>query len=76
MTDWYDEALRATDAQVSAMLEALIDRESLGDVLGQLSAIAEEKGIHIRENWGDKQLAQDWLNASGRLLGIAEMTPL
>lgn len=76
MTDWYASGVRASDAQVNAMLEALIDRESLGELLGRIAAIAEEKGGHILASYGDKRLAQDWVDAGGRLLGIAEMTPL
>ena len=57
-------------------IEAMIDAESLGEFLGRVAAIAGEKAEHIRSNWGDKRLAQDWDTAADTLSTLAEACEL
>lgn len=41
-------------------LESFIDQANLGAVLEALSDIVGEKSEHIRSNWQDDGLADDW----------------
>jgi hypothetical protein len=49
---------------LTAALEALIDRHSLADVLLDLAFIAAAKADHIRENWQDSVTAKNWDKAA------------
>ena len=48
-------------------LEAMVDRNNLGDVLQGLAEICYGKGAHIRETWQDPTLAGLW-NKAGRAI--------
>jgi hypothetical protein len=49
---------------LTAALEALVDRHSVADVLLDLAFICAEKGAHIRENWQDSVTAKSWDKAA------------
>jgi hypothetical protein len=44
-------------------LEAIVDRNSLPEVLEALSQICYEKAEHIETNWLDTELAKAWRKA-------------
>lgn len=56
-----------SDPKDMAVIEALIDRYSLANVVEALVAICGEKADHIESNWQDADLARDW-TTDARLL--------
>lgn len=52
----------------SALLEQLVDRYSMPEVIASLAVICSEKADHIRTSYADISLARGWDTAS-RLLG-------
>jgi hypothetical protein len=50
-----------------AVLEELVDADSLDGVLEALAAICREKADHIRANYDDRSLARAWAIAGIRL---------
>lgn len=42
------------------MLEQIIDKHGLANVLGHISDICNEKAIHVATNWQDTSLAKAW----------------
>lgn len=53
-----------TETPMTEVLEALIDKHSLLDVLVGLELVCAEKAEHIRANWQDGQLAKAWDKAA------------
>ena len=53
-------------------LETMIDRMSLQTVLEHLMTICGEKAEHVRTNWQDEGLAQDWEKAGLQIDAVAE----
>lgn len=51
-------------------LEMLVDAHSMADVLDALEIIANEKAVHISENWQDRPLAKLWANAARQIDGL------
>ena len=47
----------------SEILELMVDRVSLYEVLSMLEAICTEKADHIEITYGDKDLAAMWMKA-------------
>jgi hypothetical protein len=43
-----------------ALLEDIVDRSGLANVLGGLAYIAREKADHLRSNWQDEKSARGW----------------
>lgn len=61
-------------------LEALVDQNSLTDVLYALAEMCHEKADHVRSNWQDAIAAKEWDTAGRRIGrttdGIAKATHL
>jgi hypothetical protein len=55
----------------SVVLEGMIDKHGLYDVLDMLAEVCTEKAEHIRTNWQDKKLASVW-DQAGRALTVAQ----
>ena len=55
---------------LEGMLEALVDRHGLGNVVDMLGFICDEKAEHIAHNWQDASLAKLWIKA-GKACAIA-----
>jgi hypothetical protein len=53
------------------LLEQLIDKSTLADVLDSLAEIAHAKAQHIQENWQDVSLARTWDCAGKRIESCA-----
>ena len=53
------------------VLEEIIDSSSLRQLVSALVQLAHEKAEHIRTNWQDRPLANDW-NRAGNLLETLE----
>ena len=53
-------------------LETAIDKVSLGELLGAISAICEEKAEHILSSYGDEGLARTWSKAANQIGKLAE----
>jgi hypothetical protein len=53
------------------LLEQLIDKSTLADVLDSLAEIAHAKAQHIQENWQDVSLARTWDSAGKRIESCA-----
>jgi hypothetical protein len=51
------DIVKSTDQDV---LEALVDRYSLANVIEALVAICSAKEDHVREAWQDQDLARGW----------------
>lgn len=49
------------------LLEAMMDRHSLMDVVAELRNISYEKEGHVAEAWGDRGLASAWARAGKAL---------
>jgi len=49
------------------MVEKLIDKYSVGDVLIMIGDICNEKAAHIQMNWQDERLAIKW-NEAGQVV--------
>jgi len=58
--------------QEKELLESLIDRYNMAEVLNALSEIAYEKADHVRTNWNDEPLARAW-EASALAIDKAEI---
>jgi predicted metalloenzyme YecM len=56
----------ADKESMTEVLERLIDKNSLLDVLIGLELVCSEKAAHIAENYQDKKLAAKWNRASAR----------
>lgn len=57
-------------------LETAIDKTSLGELLGAISAICSEKADHVRSNWGDRGLARAWDKMADRIGKLADKCEL
>ena len=53
------------------LLESMIDKISLKDVVSLLAEVASAKADHIRETWHDEELAEEWDINCGQLLETA-----
>lgn len=53
---------------VEDILEAMIDKHSLKEVVDFLVCVCAKKSAHLRENWGDDIQAGDWSRAAHALL--------
>ena len=53
--------------QEQDVLEALIDKRSIEDVVSTLADICFLKAAHIRENWQDNILADTWRKRAAAL---------
>ena len=42
------------------VLESLVDKYGLGEVVSRLALVVEAKAVHIRDNWQDETLASRW----------------
>lgn len=60
MATAYETGNAATDVEMSEMLEGLVDRWTLTDVLEQLARVCGEKAEHLRSNWQDNESARVW----------------
>lgn len=49
------------------ILEKMVDRYGMAVLVGMLSEIASEKAEHVRSNWQDEDLAEDWEATANRL---------
>ena len=49
---------------LTAALEALVDRHSVHAVLLDLAAVCFDKGDHLRSNWQDELTAKTWDRAA------------
>lgn len=56
---------------LTEILESLVDRHSLVDVLVGLELVCAEKAEHIRHNWQDRVTAKDWDVASRACVAAA-----
>jgi len=59
-----------TEGELAAdeiLLEELLDRHGMKQVLESLAKICYEKSTHIESNWGDRVLIESWKRAGGRL---------
>ena len=59
------------NAQIDA-LEAMIDNNSLGDVLDLIAEVCSAKADHILTNWQDEATADQWDRYAAALLGLRE----
>lgn len=63
---------------VADILEPIVDKYGLLNVMVALQCMCEEKAEHLRANWQDETLAQQWDTASRHfersLRGIADLT--
>jgi hypothetical protein len=60
---------------VANTLEAMIDKHGLGHVLTGLELVCTEKAAHIRHNWQDNNLANEWDRQAKAIHKIADKTP-
>jgi hypothetical protein len=58
--------------EIAETLEALIDTNSVCYVLNEIVQIAYGKTEHIRSNWGDANLAQEWEALARNLDALAD----
>lgn len=49
---------------VCAIVESIIDRHGLVELLTAIECICSEKAVHVLVNWQDKQTSQHWARAS------------
>jgi hypothetical protein len=61
-----------TQAQRVEALEALVDSETLGDVLIALHLVCLEKAEHLRCNWQDELTAKVWERAANAVRKASE----
>lgn len=54
-------------ANYQETLEALVDRHGLFSVLNCLSGICGRKAEHIKSNWQDSNLAENWESAESAI---------
>lgn len=52
-------------------LEPLVDSNTLSGVLLSLARLCNEKAEHIRDNWQDKALADEWDRQAKRIDSVA-----
>ena len=52
-------------------LEELVDRWTLGGLLNGLATICAEKAEHVRSNWQDDEMADQWSRDGGRIARTA-----
>jgi hypothetical protein len=57
-------------------LESLLDQSSLPELITELAAICYGKADHIRTNWQDEQLADQWAKAAHKLCHVAVSRPI
>ena len=61
--------LKTTDeTNPEDVLEAMIDKYTLSEVIDFAICICSKKASHLRENWGDEIQAGDWSRAAHALL--------
>jgi hypothetical protein len=53
-----------TPNEFGLLVESLIDKHTLKDLLEAIGNIALEKSYHIKENWQDEVTAKTWESAS------------
>lgn len=53
------------------VLESLVDKTNMADVVNLLSEIADLKEQHVLENWQDRALASAWRRVSAKLRNCA-----
>ena len=53
-------------------LEAIIDKNSLHEVLNALADICAQKADHIQSSYQDKPLAKTWMKASKKLTELED----
>lgn len=66
---------RQTTQEDQDRLEEMIDRTSLGAVLGSLTIVCLEKAEHIASNWQDDGLATEWARSARRIAKLADTLP-
>jgi hypothetical protein len=64
--------MKTTTPQARRLLEGLIDSHGLSSVLEMVSEVCEDKGDHIRADWQDEVLANQWETAGMRVYRAAE----
>lgn len=64
-----DRHLTPADMQA---IEAMIDRTDAGALVAAVGYICGEKAQHIRENWQDNRLAQEWQRRAGQCERLAD----
>jgi len=55
------------------MLEALMDRHGLGELLSIIVDICHRKSEHVRSNWQDEVGAKNWTHAARNIDRVAAM---
>lgn len=58
-----------TEAELE-VIEKMIDRYSLFEVLMAIACICGDKADHIRVNWQDKKTARTWNTAHNRIVAL------
>lgn len=57
--------------ELNEKLEALIDSNSLADILSSIASVCFEKEQHIAENWQDRKLANTWGKTGEKVNNLA-----
>jgi hypothetical protein len=55
-------------------LELLIDKYGVASVLGRFSDVCREKAEHVRANWQDEALANEWYKLASKLAHLHSVT--
>jgi len=53
-------------------LEAIIDSDGIEETLAALANLCHEKENHIRENWQDESLANEWRKKGNRIQRLSD----
>lgn len=68
--------MQTTTDDITAELEAMIDKHGLLHVVTGLELICREKAEHIRVNWQDRGLARLWDRAARQLYKTSNYLPV
>lgn len=63
---------RTLNEQDHTLIEEMIDRVGLAQVVAALGGICEAKAEHVQTNWQDTRLAQLWTRKAGQLSMLTE----
>lgn len=63
-------------AELMEVLEPLIDRATVGDVLFAMARVCNEKAEHLQVNWQDSRAAKQWDSLAARIDRLANTTNL
>lgn len=64
--------MNTTMSEMQETIEAMIDNNSLAQVLEAISLVCFEKDLHITEMWQDKPLAKVWRIAGNKISDLSD----